>query len=65
MKDGGNHTSAFAEAARTIEAHKACLNVSKALAGLGIRVLTDEEFVKKVSESREKKLSLINQRMHR
>jgi amidohydrolase len=51
VKDGGNHTRAFAEAARTIEAHEACLNVSKALAGVGIRVLTDEDFVQKVKET--------------
>jgi amidohydrolase len=51
IKDGGNHTRAFAEAARTIEAHDACLNISKALAGVGIRVLTDETFVKKVKET--------------
>jgi len=48
VKDGGNHTSAFTEAARTLVAHKACLQVSMALAGVGIRILTDEEFLKKV-----------------
>jgi len=50
-KNGGNHTIAFTDAARTIEAHNACLNVSKALAGVGVRVLTDEEFAKKVRET--------------
>lgn len=48
VENGGNHTRAFTDAARTIEAHKACLNVSKALAGVGIRVLTDEAFTKNV-----------------
>jgi hypothetical protein len=48
VKNGGNHTSAFTEAARTIEAHKACLNVSKALAGVGVRALTDKAFMNKV-----------------
>jgi hypothetical protein len=48
IQNGGNHTSAFTDAARTIEAHKACLNVSKALAGVGVRVLTDEAFAHKV-----------------
>jgi hypothetical protein len=49
VQNGGNHTSAFTDAARTIQAHKACLNMSKALAGVGVRVLTDEAFVKEVS----------------
>jgi len=48
VHNGGNHTPAFAEAARTIQAHEVMLNVSKALAGVGIRVLADEDFVKKV-----------------
>lgn len=47
--NGGNHTPGFTKAARTLEAHKACLNVSKALAGLGVKVLTDADFTKKVS----------------
>jgi amidohydrolase len=51
VKDGGNHTTAFTEAARTIQAHIASLNVSKALAGVGIRVLTDEAFFKMVKET--------------
>jgi len=53
VENGGNHTRAFTDAARTIEAHKACLNVSKALAGVGIRVLTDEAFTKNVKEAHE------------
>jgi len=51
VENGGNHTSAFTNAARTIEAHQACLNVSKALAGVGIRLLMDEEFAKNVKET--------------
>ena len=46
--DGGNHTTAFAQSATTIEAHNACLDVSKALAGTAIRVLTDDKFFAEV-----------------
>ncbi|KAI0321513.1 hypothetical protein OF83DRAFT_1051107, partial [Amylostereum chailletii] len=46
--NGGNHTVAFTEAAATPEAHKACLNVSKALALAGLRVLADDDFFSKV-----------------
>jgi 3-deoxy-D-arabino-heptulosonate 7-phosphate (DAHP) synthase len=49
IKDGGNHTRAFAKSATTIEAHYACLDVSKALAATGMRVLTDEAFLARVS----------------
>ncbi|KAF7970771.1 hypothetical protein HWV62_23118 [Athelia sp. TMB] len=49
--NGGNHTPAFTESARTVEAHKVSLNVSKALAGVGIKVLMDEDFARKVKES--------------
>jgi hypothetical protein len=48
VENGSNHTPAFTQSARTLEAHKACLQVTKALAGLGVRILTDEEFLKKV-----------------
>jgi len=48
VENGGNHTVAFTQSARTLEAHKACLQVTKALAGLGVRILIDEEFLKKV-----------------
>lgn len=51
VENGGNHTPAFTKSARTLEAHKACLQVSKALAGLAVRVLTDEEFLKRVQDS--------------
>ena len=48
IKDGGNHTLEFAKAAATTEAHYACLDVSKALAATGMRVVTDEEFLARV-----------------
>ncbi|KAJ3512344.1 hypothetical protein NLJ89_g3574 [Agrocybe chaxingu] len=49
--DGGNHTPGFEQAAATIRAHYACLDVSKALAATGIRVLTDDSFFAKVQET--------------
>ncbi|CAA7266202.1 unnamed protein product [Cyclocybe aegerita] len=49
--DGGNHTPGFEQAAATIRAHHACLDVSKALAATGIRVLTDDSFFAKVQET--------------
>ncbi|KAG6330395.1 hypothetical protein ID866_8696 [Astraeus odoratus] len=45
---GENHTSAFTEAASTNMAHEVCLNVSKALAAVGMHVLTDPDFLSKV-----------------
>ncbi|TFK29434.1 hypothetical protein FA15DRAFT_663972 [Coprinopsis marcescibilis] len=49
--DGGNHTRAFAESAATIDAHYACLDVSKALAATGVRVLIDDDFFAKVKRT--------------
>jgi len=46
--NGGNHTREFRDAAATEVAHDACLRVSKALAGTGIRVLLDDEFFEEV-----------------
>ena len=46
--DGGNHTLGFTKAAATLEAHYACLDVSKALASTGVRVLIDDGFFEKV-----------------
>jgi hypothetical protein len=46
--NGGNHTSSFADAAATTKAHYACLDVSKALAATGVRVLTDDRFFDEV-----------------
>ncbi|KAI0634093.1 hypothetical protein C8Q77DRAFT_1055258 [Trametes polyzona] len=48
---GGNHTAAFTDAAGTKEAHQACLKVSQALAATGLRLLTDDEFYKRVRET--------------
>jgi len=45
---GGNHTPAFTEAAGTEAAHDACLDVSKGLAAVGMRVLTDVAFLSRV-----------------
>lgn len=49
--NGGNHTRAFAAAARTPEAHRACFNVAKSLAAVGIRVLTDDAYLEHVRTS--------------
>lgn len=46
--DGGNHTRSFAAAAATTEAHYACLDVTKALAATGVRVLIDDTFFAEV-----------------
>ncbi|KAI6145274.1 hypothetical protein BKA82DRAFT_836379 [Pisolithus tinctorius] len=51
VPNGGNHTSAFTEAASTIQAHEACIDVSKALAAVGMRVLTDEAFLSKANSA--------------
>ena len=49
--DGGNHTRSFAESATETKAHYACLDVSKALAATGVRVLTDDKFFAEVNDS--------------
>ncbi|KAJ7056988.1 hypothetical protein C8F01DRAFT_1152972 [Mycena amicta] len=49
--DGGNHTPGFEKAAATMEAHYACLDVSKALAAAGVRVVLDDEFHAKVQKT--------------
>ncbi|KAG2136021.1 hypothetical protein DEU56DRAFT_806055 [Suillus clintonianus] len=48
---GGNHTPGFTEAARSEASHDACLVVSKALAAVGMRVLTDDVFFQKVKDT--------------
>ncbi|KAF7343411.1 Peptidase M20 domain-containing protein 2 [Mycena venus] len=61
--DGGNHTPGFAEAAATVEAHYACLDVSKALAATGVRVIIDDDFyaqVKKTFEEDKAVRDLVN-----
>ncbi|KAL1745965.1 hypothetical protein HDZ31DRAFT_62630 [Schizophyllum fasciatum] len=51
---GGNHTPEFTVAAATEEAHLACLDVTKALAHTGVRVIIDDVFMKKVWNAFEK-----------
>ncbi|KAF9450012.1 hypothetical protein P691DRAFT_811259 [Macrolepiota fuliginosa MF-IS2] len=53
VPDGGNHTRDFAKSAATIAAHKQCLVVSIALAGTGLRVLTDDTFFAQVKKAYE------------
>ncbi|KIJ65613.1 hypothetical protein HYDPIDRAFT_175005 [Hydnomerulius pinastri MD-312] len=48
--NGGNHTPAFADSARSTEAHKACMTVTKGLAWTGFRVIADDKFYEQVSE---------------
>ena len=45
---GGNHTREFTHAVSTDAAHEACYDVSKALAHVGMRVLTDDAFLARV-----------------
>ncbi|KAF5392809.1 hypothetical protein D9757_000839 [Collybiopsis confluens] len=51
VENGGNHTHAFAASAAGIQAHNACMDVSKALAHAGIRVLIDDEFYAEVKRT--------------
>ncbi|KAF7366720.1 Peptidase M20 domain-containing protein 2 [Mycena sanguinolenta] len=63
VPDGGNHTRGFADAAATMPAHYACLDVVKALAATGVRVVIDDHFyaqVKKTFEEDKAVRSLIN-----
>ncbi|KAF8842839.1 hypothetical protein BDN67DRAFT_946942 [Paxillus ammoniavirescens] len=48
LPGGANHTRAFTDAAASDAAHEACYNISKALAHVGMRALTDETFLTKV-----------------
>ncbi|KAI6113091.1 amidohydrolase [Pisolithus sp. B1] len=48
VTNGGNHTPAFAESARSTEAHKATMTVSKGLAWTGFRIIADDEFFQQV-----------------
>ncbi|EGO26698.1 hypothetical protein SERLADRAFT_436510 [Serpula lacrymans var. lacrymans S7.9] len=62
VPDGGNHTPAFTDAARTEVSHNACLVVSKALTAVGMRVLTDDAFLSKAKETFEEgKISMNSQ----
>ena len=58
VENGGNHTIAFAEAAAGIPAHYACLDVTKALAATGVRILIDDEFLAQVRKEFEVDLLL-------
>ncbi|KIM41419.1 hypothetical protein M413DRAFT_445430 [Hebeloma cylindrosporum] len=49
--DGGNHTPGFTKSAATIEAHYACLDISKPLASTGVRVLIDDAFFANVQKT--------------
>ncbi|KAF5325194.1 hypothetical protein D9619_009753 [Psilocybe cf. subviscida] len=49
--DGGNHTLGFTASAKTTAAHYAALDVSKALAATGVRVVLDDSFFAKVQAS--------------
>ncbi|KAJ7507183.1 aminoacylase 1-like protein 2 [Mycena galericulata] len=49
--DGGNHTPAFEKAAATMQAHYATLDVSKALAATGVRVVLDDHFFAQVRKT--------------
>ncbi|KAJ7130272.1 hypothetical protein C8R44DRAFT_63390 [Mycena epipterygia] len=49
--NGGNHTPGFEKAAATMEAHYACLDVSKALAATGVRVIIDDNFFAQVQKT--------------
>ncbi|OAX43730.1 hypothetical protein K503DRAFT_65910 [Rhizopogon vinicolor AM-OR11-026] len=53
---GGNHTRAFTDSARTQAAHDACLIVSKALAYIGMRVITDGVFLQQVKDAFEEQM---------
>ena len=46
---GGNHTRAFTKSAASPEGHIATLNISKALAATGVRVVTDDQFFAEAS----------------
>ncbi|KAG6851810.1 hypothetical protein H0H87_012158, partial [Tephrocybe sp. NHM501043] len=60
IKDGGNHTAAFAQAATTSVSHYACLDVTKALAATGVRVLIDDEFLAKAKKSYDEDVEIRN-----
>ncbi|PFH51825.1 hypothetical protein AMATHDRAFT_74704 [Amanita thiersii Skay4041] len=45
---GGNHTPAFAKSAATLEAHNATMTVTKGLALIALRILSDHSFLSEV-----------------
>lgn len=54
VSNGGNHSPDFEKSARSEAAHKATMVITRGLALLGFRVLTDDVFFAKVQESFEK-----------
>ncbi|KLO18526.1 amidohydrolase [Schizopora paradoxa] len=55
--NGGNHTPQFTASARTVEAHKAMLEVVKALSLTAFRALDDDAFYAKAREAFEREKS--------
>lgn len=51
VTNGGNHTPAFAESARSTDAHKATMKVTKGLAWTGFRVIADDKLYEQVKEA--------------
>jgi hypothetical protein len=52
IKDNAaNHTPGFTDAAGTTEAHELTILTSKGMAGVGLRVLMDDEFAAEVKGS--------------
>ncbi|KAG2130084.1 hypothetical protein BD769DRAFT_1639553 [Suillus cothurnatus] len=51
IPEGGNHTRASTDSARSQAAHDATLVVSKALAHVGMRVITDDGFLHQVKDA--------------
>ncbi|TEB36562.1 hypothetical protein FA13DRAFT_1622993 [Coprinellus micaceus] len=56
--NGGNHTPGFAQAAATQEAHDAMLIITKGLALLGYRILSDPQFLREVRSARDVMLDM-------
>ncbi|KAF8141560.1 hypothetical protein EV363DRAFT_1308441 [Boletus edulis] len=59
---GGNHTPAFAISARSIEAHKVCMTVTKGLAWTGFLVLADDQFYTEVRDEYQRTLGALDAR---
>jgi amidohydrolase len=59
---GGNHTPEFAVSARTIEAHKICMTVTKGLAWTGFLVLSDDKFYAEMRDEFQRTLGALGAR---
>ncbi|KAI9464250.1 amidohydrolase [Boletus coccyginus] len=57
---GGNHTPAFAISARSIEAHKICMTLTKGLAWTGFLVLADDNFYAEVRDEYQQTLGALS-----